>query len=477
MKRSRVYLSSIISIIFGGLGIVSTTFALEYQSNPVNIKFEFGSTLTFSSPGDIIISNLVPGTKAISDEDYKVTVSTNNLTGYTLYATVGCASGTNCNDSKNLTDGTNNFTMVSSTGALTAGMWGVSLDDNATENSNFMTLAKYDDLAATIINQTTNNTGTPATGYAGTSDTTVRIGAYATASQVAGTYVNKINFIPIANMMPNCGNYIADYCMQDQTQSSLASIMPNVGDEVTMTDSRDGKTYTVAHLADGNYWMTQNLDHNIVTTAGYYTPQNTDIPSAWTPSTATYSTGDTTTWNGGSIAPESYDPGDVCWDGTIKEDEYGTLDNETTACGSDKHMHIGNYYNWTAAVAMNDSSSYTADNTDADQSICPAGWMLPKCGTAQTGSGSFIYLWNQYSSTFNEETMMNSPLYFSYAGGRDGSSYGVGSGGFYWSSVVELSYYAYGLAFGLDYELGGGRVSPQDGDERSGGHSVRCVAR
>ena len=100
MKRSRVYLSSIISIILGGFGIVGATSALEYQSNPVNIKFEFGSTLTFSSPGDIIISNLVPGTKAISDDDYKVTVSTNNLTGYTLYATVGCASGTNCNDSK-----------------------------------------------------------------------------------------------------------------------------------------------------------------------------------------------------------------------------------------------------------------------------------------------------------------------------------------------------------------------------------------
>ena len=469
MKRSRVYLSSIISIILGGFGIVSTTSALEYQSNPVDIKFEFGSTLTFSSPGDIIISNLVPGTKAISDDDYKVTVSTNNLTGYTLYATVGCASGTNCNDSKNLTDGTNDFTMVSSTGALAAGMWGVSLDGNATENSNFMTLAKYDDLAATIINQTTNNTGTPATGYAGTSDTTVRIGAYATTSQVAGTYVNKINFIPIANMMPNCGNYIADYCMQDQTQSSLASIMPNVGDEVTMTDSRDGKTYTVAHLADGNYWMTQNLDHNIVATAGYYTPQNTDISFAWTPSTATYATG-TTTWNGSYTAPESYDPGDLCWDGTINEDWSGTLDDETTACGSDKHMHIGNYYNWTAAVAMNDSSSYTTQNTDVNQSICPAGWRLPIGGTANTGSKSFKYLWDQYSSSFTDSTMMNSPLYFSYAGTWEGSSDSVGSYGDYWPSVVDDSILAYALYFGLG-------VYPQDAIDRYSGISVRCVAR
>ena len=262
--------------------------------------------------------------------------------------------------------------------------------------------------------------------------------------------------------------------MQDQTQSSLATLMPNVGDEVTLYDSRDEKAYTVAHLADGNYWMTQNLDHNIVTTAGYYTPQNTDIPAAWTPSTATYAT-DTTTWDTGTTGytiPQSYDPGELCWDGTINEDWDGTLDNETTACGSDKHMHIGNYYNWTAAVAMNDSSSYTAGNTDVDQSICPAGWRLPIGGTTNTGTKSFTYLWNQYSSTFNDSTMMNSPLYFSYAGYWYGLSDSVGSHGFYWSSVVYDSLDAYGLGFEIDYGVG-----PQDVDDRTYGNSVRCVAR
>ena len=52
----------------------------------------------------------------------------------------------------------------------------------------------------------------------------------------------------------------------------------------------------------------------------------------------------------------------------------------TIACtdqNANRHYSIGNYYNWTAAVAMNDSSSYTGYEIDAGQSICPAGWMLP----------------------------------------------------------------------------------------------------
>ncbi|MBR3143957.1 hypothetical protein IKF12_02015 [Candidatus Saccharibacteria bacterium] len=476
MKNKTLISTAAICSGLAVLGLASATAsALEYQTNPsagdnpVTLKFEFGSTLNITTGGNISISDLTPGTKAISASNYNVTVSTNNLTGYTLSATVGCSSGTDCYDSKNLSDGTNTFSMLSADGALTAGTWGVSLDSNATANSNFKTLAKYDE-TATTINKTTSSTGTAATGYTGTANTTVRVGAYATASQVAGTYTNSINFIAVANAVPNCGNYIADYCMQDQTQSSLASIMPNVGDEVTMTDSRDGKTYTVAHLADGNYWMTQNLDHDIVTTANFYTPSNTDISTNWTASTATYGTG-TTTWNSSYTAPESYDPGDLCWNGIIRSDYNGTLSNSTTACGDDKHYHIGNYYNWTAAIAMNDSSSYTTDEQDVNQSICPAGWRLP----TYSGDKSYANLVSAANLTSGTSgNIQNAPAYFVYGGYWSGSSGSVGGYGGYWSSVVsdDYGYGAYRLCF---YRTG--VLSPHDGYDRDGGNSVRCVAR
>ena len=476
MKRSCVIVSSIISVILGGFGIVGAVSALEYQTNPssgdnpVTLKFEFGQTLTISTDGNISIASLTPGTKAISNSNYNVTVSTNNLTGYTLSATVGCSSGTDCYDSKNLSDGTNTFSMLSTDGALTAGTWGVSLDSSATANSNFKTLAKYDE-TATIINQTTSNTGTAATGYAGTSATTVRIGAYATNSQVAGTYTNSINFIAVANAAPTTISdltYMQDFAtLSSSDKTSVLNSMPE-GRQYQLKDSRDQKDYYISRLADGNVWMTQNLDHDIVAEANYYTPQNTDIPAAWTPSTATYATG-TTTWNGSLTAPESYDPGNLCWNGILDYNGETTLDDGTVVCGSDKHMSIGNYYNWTSAVAMNSTSSYA--DADANQSICPAGWRLPIDGNDNTGSRSFQYLWNQYSS-FDNEAVMNSPLYFSYAGLWDGSSHYVGSSGLYRSSVVYNYNSSYILYFATDVG-----VITQARYFREEGYSVRCVAR
>ena len=245
----------------------------------------------------------------------------------------------------------------------------------------------------------------------------------------------------------------------------------STGDEVTATDTRDGKEYTVAKLADGNIWMTQNLDHDIGDIAGgTYTPADTDIPANWTPSIATYATG-TTTWNSSYTAPESYDPGDLCWNGTLGS---YNLSTGTTACGDDKHYSIGNYYNWTAAVAMNDSSSYyTPSNTDVGQSICPADWRLPIGGTSNTGSKSFQYLVNQLSLTSGTSgNIQNSPVYFVYGAGWNGSSGYVGSYGYYWSSVLDSSFGAYALYLRINGSLG-----PQSILDRGYGYSVRCVAR
>lgn len=247
----------------------------------------------------------------------------------------------------------------------------------------------------------------------------------------------------------------------------------SAGDEIIATDARDGKEYTVAKLADGNIWMTQNLDHDIGDIAGgTYTSADTDISANWTPSTATYATG-TTTWNNTTSAPESYDPGDLCWNGTLDSSWSTTLSNGTTACGNDKHYHIGNYYNWTAAVAMNDSSSYTTQNTDVNQSICPAGWRLPIGGTTNTGSKSFQYLVNQLSLTSGTSgNIQSSPVYFVVGGYWYGSSPYVGSSGYYWSSVAYSSGYAYYLVFDVD-----GHLDPQAYYDRNRGYLVRCVAR
>ena len=241
------------------------------------------------------------------------------------------------------------------------------------------------------------------------------------------------------------------------------------GNEITVVDSRDGKEYTVARLADGNIWMTQNLDHNIVSAQDFYTYENTDIghgttpnPSATWTGTATRATSDTT-WTSSATTPVSYDPGELCWNGTPGS-------STTEDCNeNNSHYHLGNYYNWTAAVAMSNSSSYKSDGTDVDQSICPAGWRLP----TYSDNKSYQRLVNTQSlSAGTSGNIQNSPVYFVYGGGWDGSSIRVGSYGHYWSSVVTSSYAAYRLDFDVD-----GGLYPQYGSGRSGGYSLRCVAR
>jgi uncharacterized protein (TIGR02145 family) len=265
--------------------------------------------------------------------------------------------------------------------------------------------------------------------------------------------------------------------MQDITPSNKSIIMANMTQDAQyyLRDSRDGKPYCVAKLADGNIWMTQNLDHDI-DSAYSYNSTNTDVPANWSDSLpSTYATS-TTTWDKLTTTPESYDPGDLCWNGIIRNDYNGTIANSTVACGNDKHYHIGNYYNWTAALAMADSSSYYSNSdTDVDQSICPAGWMLPKGSTTITSSGSFYYLVNQLNLISGTSgNIQNSPTYLIYGGNWKGNLNSIGGSGAYWSSVVHAGR-AYGLFFNqaADYYSLGMDVT----NDRGMGYSIRCVAR
>ena len=362
------------------------------------------------------------------------------------------------------------------------------------------------------------DTGNNATG----SNLTTTYRAYISPSQPAGTYIGQVKYTlvhPYTAPEPVVchpeGTTIATIsCMQDVSSSNVATILASMteGQQYTLADSRDSKEYKVAKLRDGNLWMTQNLDHDIVSTSGFYTNENTDIgyntttgeydTATWTPSTATYPSYNHT-WNMSTTTPESYDPGDLYWNGTesdftdwdtyynscdysssvpVCDESLNPISTYTSSTGTAQY-HLGNYYNWTAAVAMNDSSSYTTYGTLIEQSICPAGWTLPRIGT---GDDTFYALFNEYSFTESsytdtdndgvhdagENALWTNPLYFTAGGGYDGLLDGVGLVGGFWSPVVDGSGDARGAYFNVD-----GYVGPSDGNYRGNGYSVRCVAR
>ncbi len=451
-----------------GLGAMNSgagASALTFESN-VGVNFEVNESITVTVPtGGLVISDLVPGTVADSNV-IAVNVKCNSAYGYTLNATVGSATYNTRNlvaEDATVSEAFSSVDYGASLSALTTTKtWGYAVSEDGTSFSSYSGLPLYTDAANVATLRATTSGPTTSAGE----ETSFKIAAYAAAAMPLGEYNNVINFTAVANEPPV--KYMQTVATWKDTVSE--------GEVVEAVDQRDNKTYYVAKLADGNLWMTQNLDLDL-NTGITLTPVNTDIVTNWTPRVGTYATGDTT-WNNSDTTPESYNPGDLCWTGLIDTSRSGTLGNASyaTSCseeGANLHYHVGNYYNWTAAIAMNNSSAYVTQNTDVDQSICPAGWTLPKNGTTLTGSGSFYYMINQTGFTSGTSgTIHQAPGFFVYSGRWNGSSTDVGSYGLYWSSVAYNSDYKYASWFDAESNL-----SPQAIMFPSIGLSVRCVAR
>ena len=358
------------------------------------------------------------------------------------------------------------------------------------------------------------------------SSLTTTYDAYISNTQPAGTYTGQVKYTLVHPALapapvvcrPEGTTITTIACMQDITATNKTTILASMTEDAdyTLKDSRDGKVYHIAKLKDGNIWMTQNLDHDIVATAGFYTNENTDIgynattgqyeTTSWTPSSATMT--NASSWVGSNTTPQSYDPGDLYWNGTNSDhndwnEYYNTctwnselmkkencdesknpISTYTTVSGTPiPQYHLGNFYNFTAALAMNDSSSYTTGGTLIEQSICPAGWTLPRTGN---GEDTFYSLWNEYNLIVrsyidsnannihdtNETALWTSPLYFAPSGYFGGALLNVGDGGSFWSPVVNDSGYARYARFSVY-----GGVTPSGSLNRYYGYSVRCVSR
>lgn len=264
-------------------------------------------------------------------------------------------------------------------------------------------------------------------------------GAHIDASLPAGKYSNMVLVSVVAN--PQTIKSLDDLVyMQDMTPEICAAT-PSAYDDKTKAadknspyylnpvskkvyDARDKKKYYVAKLADGNCWMTQNLDYDLVA-GDVLTMANTDVTVDWTMPNSTETTIPTATGEDTHVAVRSWDLGEIVlknptesiycggesYDsvlagGSLTEGdcakyyqsvagmEEGAVATQTSSVDGDKydgHYLIGNYYSWNAATAgtgvKTDAKNQTTaglenqDNlTEATSSICPKGWRLPTSG-------------------------------------------------------------------------------------------------
>lgn len=269
--------------------------------------------------------------------------------------------------------------------------------------------------------------------------------------------------------------------LTDTLGDTLAS--KSSGYIAALRDVRDNQVYAVAKLADGNYWMIENLRLN---TAG---SDDSTKAQGFGGVFSGLAKAESANFSNSTTANSLYSTTNIT--GSDQGYRFPRYNNNNTSSpvanmtGADGNIYsYGNYYTWAAAIA--DTAAHSSSSDVINTSICPAGWHLP----TGTGSGEFGLLSNSldgYKDANDVAQDMNSfttptgaemsatlrgyPNNFVYSGRFYYSSVrSRGSGGSYWSSTVYYGSNAYYLDFYSSDVYPGTAYN-----EKYSGRSVRCV--
>lgn len=418
----------------------------------------------------------VDSTGAKAKVDVKATVRVQNSGGYSVYV------GSSSSDLQNGSNTIPSVTSATTYANMPVNRWGYSFAKGAAVSDS------YGAMPATL-----RGTALDSNSSANITDETrtymLSFAANIGADKPAGTYKNQVTMSVLSSPLEIADTFDID-TMQEMTSEICASSAVGVAKQ--LKDTRDGKYYWVAKLADGKCWMTQNLDLDL-STSSKLTAADSDVPAAgWTPgfNTTAQVTSDTInadsqtetrSWSLGDYSITT--PNDATSCGSQKNDlsqcteQFTPYTTPTTANGeTNAHYIVGNHYQWNAATA---GTGGTITSGQASSSIRPKGWRLP---TSNTG-GEFQTLMNTYNVTSGTATsgvtdsLVSDPLYFvrgGFVGQRDSYLfYDAGNIGAYWSSTPNSNNdRAYNLYF-----YATGAVSPSNSNAWNYGFSVRCVAR
>ena len=380
----------IISALILGFAIPHSS-ARVSSSDSLAISVPSSCTL-FSSVDEAHSASIINGTYRSDIGTTTLSTFCNDKNGYSVYAI-----GDSLNSEGNNTLVGSNGSNISS-GTATSGdtsNWAMKLalktgDTSTTPPTIISPFNSYSTVPTTWAKVATIPSST--TDMEKGSNFTTTYATYISPTQAAGTYLGQVKYLLTH---PSAATPTSAYIMQEV--ANWEDDLPNPGDSVQAIDIRDGKQYWVTRLADGNIWMTQNLNFDIDTTRTYthndtdlgWDPNSFDSNATWTPdiTNGKYNLPVNGTsvpdWSNQAIYPYSADPGDIYYytsNSTSDDIKYTSLSDCTSAGhteGECKHYHAGNYYNWTAAIASNNSSSLTTQYTNALNSVCPAGWRLP----------------------------------------------------------------------------------------------------
>lgn len=476
-----------------------------------------GEVISLTLPETIEIVLDTTSGDVFASESGTVNVVTNSTNGYTLFATPSSSNLVNSAASATLPS----IPEVQSESDFESGHWGIYIGSDFTGTFSPVTTSKQT-IAVTD----------EANGSTGGDDYTLAVGAKASSLQPAGEYIGSITFQAVVNVAPGMTTYsfpdhYADsalaaaygaanselayvggyklYTLQGMTSSICAGAADpddlTSADSIQVVDTRDGKIYWISKLKDGNCWMTQNLDLDLSNTEAL-TSEKSNVSDDWTPSSSTVSgTGNANDYADSSTSalsgvcsgfssnnntPYSCDNGDYYYEVSISGTTVSGTKTDLTDTSGDGylttsnavdnenlHYHVGNFYNWSAAIASNASSTYSSSSTTVQTSICPANWVLP----TGTDSGDYYNLthgtYGYESSVAGSASISGAPFYALRPGyASSGSLLLSGYYGGLWTATPRNASNAY------DANWHPSKIDPGTGyDGRSGGHGVRCMVR
>ena len=364
----------------------------------VNNASSASTTMTVSGPGTLTLNGKV--NQYTCTKRYRLQNGDGSWGSYTTESTPSMNYNSTCSYSKTVTDYKNSASGTNgaqASGSCTVGTSGctVSLDFyrntytlTVNRNTTYISGASASTAAVHGSNyyrwgQSISISATPAeySAFNGWSVSSGSSGSFASTSNASTTYtMPKGNSTIYANGKDSPPGYCTSSatCMQAFNNATCQSTASSSAK--TLTDARDGKTYTVRWV-NGHCWMTQNLRITGTISSTY---SNFHTNSTFNPCS-----------NEGTI----YDP--YCVDS-------GSTTN-------------GIYYNYVAASAGT-VTEYN-DANEATEDICPKGWKLPSESEAANTFGEYS---STYVSAFNAV----------YSGHRGpGGVSDVGTSGFWWTST------------------------------------------
>ena len=414
---------------------------------------------------------------AFASKSVQATVNTNSSRGYELYFSSVDNETDLVSSDQSISDViSSDFDNTVTSATMGSNKWGYSLD-----NENFSKIPALSDHATLRNLNHLPNTSERIT--------TTNIGIRVDNTISSGVYSKSILFSAIAHDTPVGIHSITS--MQEMTSAiCAASTIPDAsatdidwdgshnGDNSyvprnVLTDTRDGKTYLVSKLADGNCWMSQNLALDLTANSSILASNNDGTVKTVTPNFTTINGTTEDTWYRGHYEDN--------WRSYRPEEGKSYYQGGTTASSSPSNEgpayaweKAGNLYNWYAATAGTGTHTHTM--IEAESSICPKGWRLPK----NSGQNSFhnlvstVYGLDEWTEE-NLAAVVSAPLNFTYSGyfpSPDGSSFVVYSqeeSGHYWTSS--------GGPYNTDaYKYATWSFWPDGYDQVGYGYSVRCVA-